>query len=418
MIIADILRLVIAIIIAFIVGKLVAKIKMPAIIGWLIAGMVLGPYSVNLLGESIIQANWYQGTMRIAECCVGFMIGIELVWDKIRKYGKQLFITTLTQSLGTFLVVSAVFAAVFYTMGIPLYLAFIFGGIALATAPIPALSIVNEYKTNGPVTKTLIPMAALDNIIGVAVFFSVIAVVSANLSSEKLPWYMVLLIVALPIVIGIASGLLAGLVLKKEAPPVITALLVIGMILVAAGIGFFFNYIVLPKPTLNFLMVGIAFSATFSNMVSSERLAIITNSFNPILGISLIAAILNLGAPLNYHLILGTGIFTLVYILSRAAGKIGGAHLGAVITHSPPTVKKYLGFTLLFHSGVSLVFTGIAVSVLITPAPAEAKIIQGTIAAAAVINEIIAVILSKQAFKWAGELHQGGNNSTEQVNSK
>ena len=79
---------------------------------------------------------------------------------------------------------------------------------------------------------------------------------------------------------------------------------------------------------------------------------------------------------------------------------------GAALTHAPATVKKYLGFTLLPHSGVSLVFTGIAVSVLQGPAPECAQIIQGTIAAAAVINEIIAVFMAKKGFEWAGELHQ------------
>ena len=80
---------------------------------------------------------------------------------------------------------------------------------------------------------------------------------------------------------------------------------------------------------------------------------------------------------------------------------------GAALTHAPATVKKYLGFTLLPHSGVSLVFTGIAVSVLQGPAPECAQIIQGTIAAAAVINEIIAVFMAKKGFEWAGELPEG-----------
>ncbi len=220
--------------------------------------------------------------------------------------------------------------------------------------------------------------------------------------------YLILLVVTLPIFIGIATGLLAGLVLKKEMKPVTTVLALVGMIFVASCIGFLFNYIVLPSPALNFMMIGMAFSATFANMIPEERLEAIMTSFNPILGFSLIAAILNLGAPLDYHLILGAGIFTLAYILSRAAGKIGGAYFGAAITKSPPTVKKFLGLTLLPHSGVSLVFTGIAVSVLSIPAPESAKIIQGTIAAAAVINEILAVIIAKQAFKWAGEMPESG----------
>ena len=67
-------------------------------------------------------------------------------------------------------------------------------------------------------------------------------------------------------------------------------------------------------------------------------------------------------------------------------------------------MKKYLGLTLLPYSGVSLIFTGISVNNLIKPAPEYAQIIQGTIAATAVINEIIAVLLAKQGFKLACEL--------------
>ena len=119
----------------------------------------------------------------------------------------------------------------------------------------------------------------------------------------------------------------------------------------------------------------------------------------------MIVVILNLGAPLDYHLVLGAGVFTALYILARAVGKYTGAYVGARATHAPATVRRYLGLTLLPHSGVSLVFTGVAVSVLQGPAPDCARILQGTIAAAAVINELIAVVAARQGFALAGELH-------------
>lgn len=94
-------------------------------------------------------------------------------------------------------------------------------------------------------------------------------------------------------------------------------------------------------------------------------------------------------APLNYHLILGAGLYTFVYIAARAAGKYFGARGGAKATHLPETVQKYLGLTLLPHSGVSLVFTGITCATLASE-PSLVRIVQGTIAAAAIINEFIA----------------------------
>ena len=77
--------------------------------------------------------------------------------EKLKRSGRAIIITTLTQSLGTFLLVSLVFGIVFYCLGIPIYLAAILGGIALATAPAPALSIVREFKTDGPVTRNADP---------------------------------------------------------------------------------------------------------------------------------------------------------------------------------------------------------------------------------------------------------------------
>ncbi|NFM47538.1 potassium transporter [Clostridium botulinum] len=400
-----ILRLLLAVTVALFMGRLISKVKLPAILGWLIAGMILGPHAVGLVNETTLNAEWYKTIVNILECAVGLLIGTELVWNKIKKSGKQLIITTLTQSLGTFFVVSVVFAIVFYFTGIPLYLALIFGGIALATAPAPALSVVREFKTDGPVTRTLIPMAALDDMVGVVVFFSTISIISAKISEQKLPIYMILLIVLLPIIIGIGTGLLAGFLLEKENTPQKTIVLLITIILISSGVGFIFDKIILPEPVLNFMLIGMAFSATFANMISKNRLEEIMSAFNPILDISMIVVILNLGTPLDYHLILGAGLFTAIYIISRAVGKYSGAFFGAAITRSPQVVKKYLGLTLLPHSGVSLVFTGIAVSVLKGPAPECAKIIQGTIAAAAVINEVIAVIVAKKAFEWAGEFH-------------
>lgn len=404
------LRLLLTIEVAALAGKLISKIKLPSILGWLITGMVLGPHALSLMRQEILDAAWYQTIVHVLECGVGLMIGTELVWNKIKRSGKAIVITTLTQSLGTFAVVSLVFGIVFFFAGIPLYLAFIFGGIALATAPAPALSIVREFKTTGPVTQTLVPMAALDDIVGCVVFFITIAAVASSLSAGTLPAYMIVLVIVLPLLIGIAMGFVAGFVLKKERSKQATLALLLRLIAATSAVGFVFNNLVLPSPILNFMLIGMAFSATFANMLPETRLEQIMESFSPVLGVAMIVVTLNLGAPLDYHLILGAGLFTVIYILARAAGKYFGAYFGASITRSPETVKKYLGLTLLPHSGVSLVFTGIAVSVLSGPAPDCAKIVQGTIAAAAVINEVIAVITAKKGFEWAGELNASGES--------
>ena len=388
---------------AFLAGKLMSKIKMPAILGWLIAGLILGPNGAALMPEEFLSSSWYKGIIMWMQCAFGLMLGTEHIWKRLKSYGNALVITTLTQSLGTFFIVSLVFAAVFKISSIPIFLGPVFGGIALATAPAPALSIVNEFHTRGPVTDTLLPMAVLDDVVGIAVFFTVNSFAARQVSGGAVPVYMIPVMIFMPVLIGVFFGIPAGMLLKlSQGRTGILGILTAGITLTVLA-GWFLNTRVLTGITLNYMLMGVAFSASFANMVREDKLGEINSAFSPILNISLLAAVADLGAPLNFRFILGAGLYTFIYIAARAFGKYFGARTGAKITGMPVTVRKYLGLTLLPHSGVSLVFTGIVYSVLSPAEPALAEIVQGTIAAAAVLNEIIAVIAAKKGFELAGE---------------
>lgn len=389
---------------AIVCGKLVSRLKLPSILGWLIAGIMFGPYLAGVVTLAITETVWYQIFIKVFECFAGVMIGREIIFKKIARSGKQIIGITFVQSVGTFLFVSAVFAAVFLITDIPVYLAFIFGGIALATAPAPALSIVNEYRTSGPVTRTLIPLAAIDDIIGVIVFFMVISIVSGTSTSAPVSPTAVVGILCLPFLIGIITGSCAAFLIKRARGCRMRFVLLLLFLCLAAVCGLLTDCYVFHAFSLNYLLIGMAFSAAVVNIVPEEEMDGALKMYTPLLNIALVIVIVNLGMPLDYRLIVGAGLFTAVYILSRAAGKIGGAYLGGRITGAEPAVTKYLGFTLLPHSGVSLVFTGIAVTTLNAVDASLASIVSGTIVAAAIINEIIAVIIAKYAFKWAGEI--------------
>ena len=400
----ELIRWLAALTFAFLLGKLMTRIKLPAILGWLIGGMLLGPHALALLPQSLMDTPVYKTVVTWMQVSFGLMLGTELIFRKIRSYGKALMITTLTQSLGTFFVVSMVFALVFWIQKVPVYLAFAFGGIALATAPAPALSIVQEFRTHGPVTDTLLPMAVLDDIVGIAVFFTVNACIARAVSGGSVPLYMIPVMIFLPIGIGLAMGYPAGLLLRKVRNKAGVLAILLVDITMTAVVGILLNRFLFSTITLNYMLMGVSASAAFSNMIDEVELEELTGWYAPILGVSLLTAIVDLGAPLDYHLILGAGLYTFVYIAARAFGKYFGARFGATVTHMPKTVRRYLGLTLLPHSGVSLVFTGIICSVLQASEPKLAAIVQGTIAAAAVINEIIAVIAAKKGFELAGEI--------------
>ena len=107
--------------------------------------------------------------------------------------------------------------------------------------------------------------------------------------------------------------------------------------------------------------------------------------FNPILAIAMITVILNLGAPLDYHLIFGAGLFTVIYIVSRACGKYFGIY----------SASTFRGIACVYRNS-SQHFKFVCTRMR--------KNYSRNNCCSAVINEIIAVIIAKKGFEWAGEL--------------
>ena len=75
-----------ALAIAFLAGKAVSKLKLPAILGWLVAGMLLGPNAFKLVSQETLDTFWYKTIIMWMQCAFGIMLGTELVWNKIKHY--------------------------------------------------------------------------------------------------------------------------------------------------------------------------------------------------------------------------------------------------------------------------------------------------------------------------------------------
>lgn len=398
--------------IAVIAGKLISYIKLPSILGWLIVGMIFGPNLVALVSTQVLESSTYEIIIRVCELLVGiyFLTQINTGSKEDTGYlsGRSLLTITAYESVITYLVVALVFMIVFATEGIPMYLAFIFGGIALATAPAPSISVVNQYKANGPVAKALVPIAMIDDIFAFVFFFGTIAVVGLIFGTPSAGAFTLgnfsMALRLLPYVICVLVSLLNVLLvrkLKNEKSHLPLTLFSIVLLIVSTMLA---DYYADMTFSASYMLIGILYCLILKKGVGKEKMAALFSKLGKVLELSMVVVILDLGMPLDYKLILGASLYTVIYIVSRAAGKILGAFTGAKVVKADKNVSRYLGLALLPHSGVSLIFTSIAVGTLSSIDPTLVPIIQGTIAAAAVINEIIAVILAKFAFKWAGEI--------------
>ena len=107
------------------------------------------------------------------------------------------------------------------------------------------------------------------------------------------------------------------------------------------------------------------------------------------------------GAELNLSILPSVGLVGVLYIIFRSLGKYSGAFVGAAITHSPKTVRNYLGMTLLPQAGVAVGMAQMAVAEL---PPEYGTKIQAVVLCATLVYEIVGPVITKISLSKAGEI--------------
>lgn len=389
-------------------GKLAQKVSMPAILGWLISGMILGPYVLNLMTNDMMSSNWYTILLLAVEIVVGIMLGSNLDFNRIKKYGSQIIRLTFSEMSATFVVVFLTFATIFYFMEISIIVALLIGAVATATAPAPPLTVVDEYNTDGPVTKTLLPMTVLNSIIVNILFFTLTSFLQSIFSDVSSSVLMTLtLMLFVPIIYGAVVGLLVGKLFSEENKASKNAWIFILATFVTILVAFFIDQVLYPEPMMNFLIIGIAYMSGVVNMVSDKIEEDIYTLFGSIQSVALLLLIINIAAPLDPTALMSAGILLVVYIIARFIGKYFGIFAAAKAMDMDENVQKYLGLVITPHAGISIVLAGVGANAMATIAPEYADIIQIIVPAAAVVNEVLALLISQKAYDWAGEVDAG-----------
>lgn len=400
----NILMFILAIGLALLAGKLIQQLNLPALLGWLIAGVIVGPNVLNILSESTMDANWYDILETIGQMIVGVMIGSNLEWKKIKKVGGQILQLSLWHIAMIFIVVTAGFSVVAVMQGVPLIMAAAFGLVAFAVAPAPVLSMINEYETDGPLTQATIPASVMNTTLGAVIFFSITSIVQTAFSGSD---ESILLTLGLKLIVPIFTGFLIGFLLAKTTPHAMNSRLetvIFTIVLIVYGaVLMFLDHNVYPDPTTNFIMAGAGFAAGFINFTEDEQQEDIGDYFDDIQTLGLAIVIVSLAAPLDPSLLLTAGIWAVVYVVLRFIGSWLGGFIGGKAVKADENVQKYVGITLTPHSGISLVHSGVAAEALSAVVPEYAVLLRTIIPAAALINEIIAILISKKAYDWAGE---------------
>ena len=402
----------------------VAKlVNLPAVTAYLIAGLCIGPFLLGRLGirgigfSTLEDVDSFSIISQGALGFIAFEIGNEFRLRDLKSMGKSAITIGILQAVITTIIVDiALIALHFFNPSlISLSSALTLGSIAAATAPAATLMVVKQYKAEGPMTKLLLMVVAIDDAVGL-VLFSISFGVATALETGAISFIGVVLEPLLEIILSYLLGVVGGCSLnalekyfhsrsKRMSLAVAFVFLTVGISLLEFTIGGV-------HIGFSLLLVCMIEGTVFCNIneTSEEIMERVDGWTGPLnmLFFVLSGAELNLNVVSN-PLVLSVGI---VFILFRSLGKISGAWLSCKMEKTSNTIQKYLGITLLPQAGVAL---GMALQARIL---CDGEIVRNVVLFAVLVYELVGPTLTKWSLLRAGEIKTEGRSNARKPNVK
>lgn len=423
-----ILKVGIALIVGFIGGKLAEKLKLPSVSGYLIFGLFLGP-SMGLLFPTegfINQSEMHSLTFikEIALALIAFSIGSEFSISNLKKLGKRVTVITLFDVLG------AVFIVLLLVFFIPkpdpimpggeylpfspenIAFSFIISAMAATTAPAATLLVIKQYRAYGPLTNTVLPVTALDDIFGIIAFGILFAVSKVLLphhaaSSHSISFGLGIAKPFIEIIVSIIVGAIIGFVLSYFANKTKDRdnyqAMALSSVLITLGLTYFIKHQSGNFIEMSPLLANITVGTMISNFAKKPEKTY--DSLNDLSNPFFILFFVLSGASLDIGILGRTSALLLlliaVYIFARGLGKYVGVSTACLMLKDDPKVTKYLGFALLPQGGVTL-----GLLVIIGDSMKEfGATITAIILISTVVYETTGPLFAKLAISKAGEIN-------------
>ena len=403
-------------------SRLAKRQNLPAVTAYLITGQLLGPYclgGLNLLELGFNTPQEVSSLDIISQVALGFIaftIGNEFRLEQLKHMGRQAITVGILQAVVTTILVDIALVAVhFINPGlISISSAITLGAIAAATAPAATLMVVRQYKADGPLTKLLLLVVAIDDAVGLVLFsasFGVAVALESGTISLMTVLVEPLVEITLSLVLGAFAGWLLYRVEKYFHSRSKRLSISIGFVLLTVGLSMADFHVAGVHCGFSLLLVCMMTGTVFCNICDfSEELMGRVDSWTAplfVLFFVLSGAELNLRV-LSNPLVLLIGV---VYIISRSLGKYVGAYSSCAMTQCSDKIKKHLGITLLPQAGVAL---GMA---LTAQQLADGEVVRSVVLFSVLVYELVGPALTKRSLVAAGEIHEEGRTSARKKNT-
>jgi Kef-type K+ transport system membrane component KefB len=347
-------------------------------------GFAIGPGGADLLPRG--SGDWFPLTANVALVMVGFLLGGSLSIGGLREHGRKILVISGWKALVPF----GVTAAGLLVLGARIDLALLLGAIATATDPAATSDVVREQRADGPLSRTLLGVVALDDAWGLVLFSVALAAVEAmnGLGGGDALAFGIRDVggaLLLGVILGVPAAYLTGRIDPGE-PTLSEAL---GVIFLCGGLALWLE--------VSFLLASMVLGTTIASLAKHHR-----RPFHAIEGIEwpfMILFFVLAGASLDMAGLAEVSLLVGAYVALRAAGTWLGAWLGARSQHASPEVRRWLGTALLPQAGVALGMALVAAERL----PERVPDVLPVAIAATAFFEIVGPVMTRLALRRAGE---------------
>ena len=408
----ELLPLTLALFAGLMLSRLTKKFNLPAVTAYLVAGILIGPFCLGALGidklgfTSLDGVKHYDLLSEVALGFIAFTMGNEFRVEALKKVGKQAVVIAIFQAIVATVFVDAALIGLHFLIPhkLPLSAAITLGAIATATAPAATLMVVKQYKADGPLTRMLLPVVALDDMVGLVVFAISFGIARA-IEQGHVEIVSILVDPLVEVFVSLVLGGAIGYAFHwiEQFFHSRSKRMSISVMFVFLAVSLSQLHFTLGPVTIGFssLLVCMAMGTVFCNLCSfsEELMDRIDRWTGPLMVLFFVLS----GADLNFTVFADWGIILagVVYILFRSLGKIYGANISAKLTHCEPSIQKYLGITLLPQAGVSL---GMSLTAMSLGAPGQ--IIRNVALFAVLVYELVGPLMTRIALQKAGEVKE------------
>ena len=402
-------------------SRVTNRLNLPAVTAYLLAGLLLGPFGLGRLNipgfgfNSLEQVEMLHIVTQTALGFIAFTIGNEFRLRQLRAMGRSAITIGIVQAVITTAVVDIILIGLHFCFPemISVPCAITLGAIASATAPAATLMVVRQYKADGPMTRLLMLVVAIDDAVGL-LLFSVSYGIATALAHGQVSVLGVVIEPVVEIILSLGLGGAMGWLLnwmeqffhsrsKRMTLSVAFVLLTVGLSMLkfeVAGVHCGFSLL------LVCMMTGTVFCNTCST--SEELMERVDNWVMPL---NILFFVIS-GAELDLEILANpvTILVGVIYILARSAGKYYGAAVSCKLTGQNKAITDNLGITLLPQAGVAL---GMAITAASLP---DGVLARNVVLFAVLIYELFGPALTKRSLLAVGEIKPEGRTSARRHN--